>query len=261
MKSTFRKGFTLIELLVVIAIIAILAAILFPVFAKARSKAHQSACISNMKQIGIAYLAYLDDWDQRFPLWTGPGKTGGISTEDFCATIHSPWVNIDVTRPEYAVGTIALQLDPYIKSREVWACPADFGRFRRLNDWATTDLPWKDWPLRGSRKKVGVSYGYRGTNISSNRTADGYATGKDLGGSTPGWSVAFFSMNDVKRPAAHALFWDHRAWHYSSKNADAAEYNRSRVVELFFDGHVQAVSITEFNDRAHDAGYQSDLRK
>jgi len=62
-----RKGFTLIELLVVIAIIAILAAILFPVFARAREKARQSTCLSNVKQITLSILQYAQDYDERFP--------------------------------------------------------------------------------------------------------------------------------------------------------------------------------------------------
>ncbi len=62
-----KRGFTLIELLVVIAIIAILAAILFPVFAQARAKARQAACISNMKQFGLAMLMYVQDYDEMFP--------------------------------------------------------------------------------------------------------------------------------------------------------------------------------------------------
>ncbi len=65
-----RRGFTLIELLVVIAIIAILAAILFPVFAKAREKARQSSCNSNVKQIGVAILAYCQDYDERYPRYS-----------------------------------------------------------------------------------------------------------------------------------------------------------------------------------------------
>ncbi len=62
-----RCGFTLIELLVVIAIIAILAAILFPVFAKAREKARQTSCLSNMKQINLAVLMYSNDYDEKYP--------------------------------------------------------------------------------------------------------------------------------------------------------------------------------------------------
>ena len=71
-KSSHRKlggikGFTLIELLVVIAIIAILAAILFPVFSTAREKARQSACLSNLKQIGLAMMQYTQDYDEQLP--------------------------------------------------------------------------------------------------------------------------------------------------------------------------------------------------
>jgi prepilin-type N-terminal cleavage/methylation domain len=63
-----RSGFTLIELLVVIAIIAILAAILFPVFAHAREKARQTQCTNNMKQNALAVLQYIHDYDERFPM-------------------------------------------------------------------------------------------------------------------------------------------------------------------------------------------------
>jgi prepilin-type N-terminal cleavage/methylation domain-containing protein len=61
-----RSGFTLIELLVVIAIIAILAAILFPVFGRAREQARKATCQSNMKQLGLAFAMYLQDWDETF---------------------------------------------------------------------------------------------------------------------------------------------------------------------------------------------------
>ncbi|MEA3401690.1 MAG: DUF1559 domain-containing protein, partial [Armatimonadota bacterium] len=75
-----RRGFTLIELLVVIAIIAILAAILFPVFSRAREKARQASCLSNLKQIGLATIMYATDYDDTMPLTCMPhaGTPGRI---------------------------------------------------------------------------------------------------------------------------------------------------------------------------------------
>ena len=71
-----RRGFTLIELLVVIAIIAILAAILFPVFARAREKARQASCTSNLKQLTLGVIMYASDYDSKFPYCT-PGCVAG----------------------------------------------------------------------------------------------------------------------------------------------------------------------------------------
>src|SRR3954471_15423650 len=65
--TTKRNGFTLIELLVVIAIISILAAILFPVFGRARENARRSSCLSNIRQVGMAFMQYVQDNDERFP--------------------------------------------------------------------------------------------------------------------------------------------------------------------------------------------------
>jgi len=93
-----RPAFTLIELLVVIAIIAILAAILFPVFAQAREKARQTACLSNTKQLGNAVSMYIQDFDEALPMggWSGAGGIG------------SRWFR---------------DLYPYVKSTDVYVCP------------------------------------------------------------------------------------------------------------------------------------------
>ncbi len=94
-----KCGFTLIELLVVIAIIAILAAILFPVFARAREKARQSSCLSNVKQIGLGMMMYVQDYDERFPTlyYTPPG---GIRQD------------------------VVMCVNPYISNLNVWDCPS-----------------------------------------------------------------------------------------------------------------------------------------
>ena len=98
---TARRAFTLIELLVVIAIIAILAAILFPVFAKARERAKATVCLSNLKQIGVCARMYEDEWDQhlvpynRFQNSTDPG------------------------------ALFSKLLDPYVKSKSIFTCPSD----------------------------------------------------------------------------------------------------------------------------------------
>jgi len=97
-----RRGFTLIELLVVIAIIAILAAILFPVFARAREKARQTSCLSNLKQLALGMLMYTADYDQKFAI------SGGY-----------------VASAECPRGYFVFAVNPYIKNQQIWECPSD----------------------------------------------------------------------------------------------------------------------------------------
>jgi prepilin-type N-terminal cleavage/methylation domain-containing protein/prepilin-type processing-associated H-X9-DG protein len=104
-----RRGFTLIELLVVIAIIAILAAILFPVFAQARAQAYKASCTSNLKQISLAFRMYADDWEGASPQSTR--KTGS----SLAARTYDELLNEWFMRP----------IQPYIKNHGVLHCPAD----------------------------------------------------------------------------------------------------------------------------------------
>jgi len=99
------RGFTLIELLVVIAIIAILAAILFPVFARAREKARQASCQSNLRQLGLAVLMYAQDYDETLPI-------GFRSGAGWCGDASQP------------VPTWRQEVFPYIKNAQIFVCPS-----------------------------------------------------------------------------------------------------------------------------------------
>ncbi len=114
-----RRGFTLIELLVVIAIIAILAAILFPVFAQARAKARQATCVSNQKQLNLGALQYVQDYDETLPLceYLAPGGT--------------TWSGASVTTPSSVFGSTPTRdcywsnsINPYLKNYQIYRCPS-----------------------------------------------------------------------------------------------------------------------------------------
>lgn len=131
-----RQGFTLIELLVVVAIIAIIAAILFPVFASAREKARQTTCESNLRQIGLATLQYVEDYDEMtFPYAVGGGQSGE----------YYYWFGSQDPSGSYHLDQHGL-LQPYMKNTPIEACP---------------DLP------PGASTNLGLTgYGYAGDNLA-----------------------------------------------------------------------------------------------
>src|SRR5580765_7842537 len=108
-----RRAFTLIELLVVIAIIAILAAILFPVFAQAREKARATSCLSNTKQLGLGTMMYVQDYDEMYPCnsWDTP-NIGTVDTDsrspNYLSATQWPW-----------------RIMPYLKNKQIFVCPSD----------------------------------------------------------------------------------------------------------------------------------------
>ncbi len=135
-----RCGFTLIELLVVIAIIAILAAILFPVFARAREKARQTSCLSNLKQLSLSVLMYVQDYDETFP----------VERNIFLAEGGRRWYQ---------------SIAPYVQNRDVFMCPS----VDRTSDWG--GYGYNGW---GTDSTNGL--GYRHENDSGVPTPDSAPT-------------------------------------------------------------------------------------
>jgi len=159
-----RRGFTLIELLVVIAIIAILAAILFPVFARAREKARQTSCLSNVKQLSLACLMYAQDYDEMLP-------AGRIQ--------HNP---TDCSNNSKAFWQHLTQ--PYSKNIQLYVCPSNSARTTtcgRFYDWANNMAVTNNY---GVNCRFGTSGGYVMANIP--RPAEAYyiCCGLNAGG---GW--------------------------------------------------------------------------
>ncbi len=151
--SSYRRAFTLIELLVVIAIIAVLAALLFPVFATARGKAREITCVSNLRQIGMAMGMYTQDYDGYYPYAADP------------ADKNFP-VLWNITRAEMdLVPYLHEALMPYVKSKALFHCPADSG-FTRI-DFVELDLLARP----SSFEQFGTSYYYR-TEIAATHATE-----------------------------------------------------------------------------------------
>ncbi len=208
-----NSGFTLIELLVVIAIIAILAAILFPVFATARGNARKMACLSNLRQIGMANLMYSQDYDD-YPVWGGDPpdlNSGGWGGNTDIASM----------RPQYEV------LMPYMKSRDIWRCPAD-GGFDNCGPFEGTFLPSHP----SSYQKWGSSYITRTEIILLKRPISSL-------------EAMDFSNNQSVGPAGIGLFFDAVGyWHGSKSLFGSREAYRNNV--SFLDGHAKSLVNADY---------------
>lgn len=139
-----RTAFTLIELLVVIAIIAILAAVLFPVFAQARDKARQTSCLSNNRQMGVALMMYVQDYDETYP--------GNLQLEP------NQWN----AGGSGARKPFDMQLMPYIKNTNIFFCPSDSLSYRVPS--SSTSLHFWDETYRA--KAIPRSYQYVGEIVT-----------------------------------------------------------------------------------------------
>lgn len=200
-----RSGFTLIELLVVIAIIAILAAVLFPVFAKAREKARATSCVSNLKQLGLAINQYTQDWDETLP-WS-------INNADIFKSPDDP-----VNQPGHP-DRLRAKLEPIVKSPGVFECSSDTG-------------PGKMWleaenDGRSMFEMVGNSYWY-----------PAYA-----GGNPPPPLRAGVELAAFQDPVATGVLSDTAPWHQSQRGKIDTDYgSNSRLNTLLLDWHVKSLS-------------------
>ncbi len=139
--KAFRGGFTLIELLVVIAIIAILAAILFPVFSQAREKARQVQCLNNQRNLGTAIAQYVQDYDEQFSAWPTPCWAAWKLSANALA-----WYE---------------QHDPYLKNLEIFRCPSA----RYEWQWNADCYPNNPNHTLFKRQPRRVNYGFNSTQI------------------------------------------------------------------------------------------------
>ncbi len=239
-----RNGFTLIELLVVIAIIAILAAILFPVFGRARENARRSSCQSNMKQMSLAYLQYTQDYDEIQPKISTSFNAGG-------APRSAPWPQL---------------LQPYIKSTQVFSCPSDDGTepHQSMGTFTGPTSPYDPRPF-GFVRPFHVSY-MANRNVYTTGTGSfsmaAVVSPSTVVGITDGGlqgSLTAPYVTKVKKPQAYILDYpggfQTNATFSGLVRADPAT-NRDwgapnprhldTVVVGFLDGHVKAVRLDKF---------------
>lgn len=222
-KHRTRTGFTLIELLVVIAIIAILASILFPVFARARENARRASCASNLKQIGLGILQYMQDYDERYVRAT-IGSGGGAGSQT--------WAN---------------SVQPYIKSTQIFQCPSDTSR--DVNTWWMGSLP--------ADQQFHISYLYNSAVARSSDASMQNPTGTVMvvdGATNPLASAN--PLDWLSSPKGTAFLirpfvgddttdTDGRGEDFA---APAARHLETANV-LYVDGHVKASRVERFYDR------------
>lgn len=230
-----KKGFTLIELLVVIAIIAILAAILFPIFATARLRAKDASCLSNLRQISTAINLYESDWDDRLPL--------GLDASDYYTSVFdqftSPWLTSD---QEEQVKNLAHELQnrpnrqgmldqvllPYTHTTLVWKCPADNGiGFMNLANSPESMTSGS----QTSYQAFHMSYSYR-TEIALEKIR--VSSLKDASDTDILYdSAGYWHSQYNRRPKTSKDLSDSSSWHYNV---------------LFADGHVSNVGQAKMNE-------------
>ncbi len=216
---TRQPGFTLIELLVVVAIIALLTAILLPVFFTVRGKARQTVCVSNLRQIGMAISMYSEDYDDLYPAGNDPSDV---------YTSPNLWASTPYAAIAPSLPFLQTILVPYIHSPEIWHCPSDSGYTQLdISAYSGNTIPLDMTPT--AYGKYGSSYLYR-TEIALLGTRYGSLVAYD-----PGPNGAAHEGAEV-----NVLMDGNGSWH------GGLLVSQKRYNELMGDGHVVNQNIAQF---------------
>jgi len=202
-----QKGFTLIELLVVIAIIAILAAILFPVFARARKAAQRTSCLNNLKQIGTAINMYMQDWDNRYPIASGFIPGYGLST--IWNTTSWPAGTVAGTQ------TFPQAIQMYVKNQKIFFCPA-------VGSDGTWVTPGGTYTLSAGSYAYNVFCWYGGSNYKG---------------------IAGKPEDICERPADAPIVWDAVSGYATSGSTEGQLAHDDTINVLYADAHTKNVSL------------------
>jgi prepilin-type N-terminal cleavage/methylation domain-containing protein/prepilin-type processing-associated H-X9-DG protein len=214
-----KRAFTLIELLVVIAVIALLAAILFPVFARARENARRASCQSNMKQIGLGILQYAQDYDENMPYYQA----------NYPIT-DTPW---------------QFTIQPYLKSIQLFKCPSNIGP-------ASSTVYATPSPANGSViPSIPISYVANGGDETSSTGMGGVRPFRKGGDARGPVSLAILNLpattiavSEVKNTQGNAInpYLDNRAKFYGANTGFTSHLKMANI--LFIDGHVKTLKPT-----------------
>jgi prepilin-type N-terminal cleavage/methylation domain-containing protein/prepilin-type processing-associated H-X9-DG protein len=234
------RGFTLIELLVVVAIIALLAAMLFPVFARAREQARKASCQSNLKQIGLSLMMYVQDYDETYP-----GRSMGYKIND------STQIWCDV-------------LQPYAKSYQVWVCPDSgpvYGATGRkysygMNTYGNSAAGTKGFGFGNTVTGGGTSHSEGGGPVKVAEVGNasevifaGDPASNGLGSSYPGILVGY--GNDTFIPVLHGG----QNGPFTGTTQQPVDESMGGGNYLFGDGHVKFLQVQLLIPRAARAPY------
>ncbi len=227
--SILNRAFTLIELLVVIAIIAILAAILFPVFAQAREKARQTSCLSNLKQMGLATVMYVQDYDETYPINSYTAPSGFTYSNTYY------WFFGLILQNSGAAKLIASQgiLQPYLKNGQVQSC-LSAANLKPSTGGAPFTIDPGDAPL-GYDKNVLLVYSYGGYGPFTTLAAWDNTAESLLMGDAGGTSSTFNGVNPPRNPATNAIATPYLAGRHPGLAANV----------VFLDAHAKAMRLNQ----------------